>query len=219
MLEDERYEVNFQVSKEKNGSKTIEYSRCINLDIFLANQSFVNLNDLNLIIYNYFKNLETKIDNLKNFQKNVFKRQLNSVLENVKRRNYYIYDDRFCLLTSMRTIFYLIFNEFFKSPILLLLDKNTNKLNELNDFSFFKRIAIMKISKPFSNCSKDFDKFFCLNNCAKSRQNLSSYYYTGNANQLIHLKNQKNESVFKDENSCIEKCPKENCELSFYVPR
>ena len=70
------------------------------------------------------------------------------------------------------------------------------------------------------NCTEDYSKLKCLNQCFKKKHQLSKYIYNGNESFIIHLDYKYNETIEKDENNCLKnECKENDCKVTHFISK
>lgn len=72
---------------------------------------------------------------------------------------------------------------------------------------------------PYSKCRQGFSKYYCLNDCFKSGNRLSKYYYAANETGRIRLDyDNESRSIVEHEINCTRLCRWESCKINYFLP-
>ena len=195
------------------------YLICFNLKNeikILANRTTVNLFQLNDDVYDHFKNLKYRFYN--DGDAEYWNKFNETILSQIKLRNHLIAKDNYCLIKKYqeRTEFRFI-KSFAKKMEFFAFKNHSYDLFKLK--SFLEVVdQLVLIDEENSNCTKDYSKLKCLNDCFKAKHKLSKYIYTAYENETVYLDFEYNETIKKDEHDCLKNdCKREHCKITHFA--
>ena len=207
------------VYKLTNKIGPTNYLICFNLKEVdtLTNITTVDLQKLNKVVNDYFSIRFNKSNKwFKKYNSRMFKKL---VLNPIESKDYFIFDHKFCFSQEDRNIYYIYFLYFFFENFeYYLFKKDTYDLFKLNNyFDEVDQLVIINKQYPHSNCTKNYSKFKCLNDCFKKEKKLLKYFYNGNENGILYLKYEYNQTIKKEEYDCLSECKRDDCKLVHFV--
>ena len=208
-LVEESYDVAYQF---ENRTEEYEYLACFDLKKYfysLTNRTEIDLNQLNLDIYNYFDGLEDlmKTRHLKMFNE--------SILVPIRQRECLVFRGMFCIQAENETKLRRI-NSLFGDSLILFAYKN-------DTFDLIKISMSGKLDQQIvlhnSNCIEGYSRFHCLNRCFKGKNRLSKYFYRMNEmDGIIQLNYDNNNTTLKeDEDECFKECKINGCKFTYFI--
>ena len=209
------------IYKSISQNEPTNYLVCFNLKEIdaLTNKTTVDLHQLDEIVSSYISN---RFNNLKGWLKGSFKMKefKEFVLNPIESKNYLIFKHKFCFIRESNNglkLFYYFFKDF-QTPELYLFKNDTYDLFKLeNDDDKVNQLVVKNKEYPYSNCTKNYSKFKCLNECFKEKHQLSKYFYTANENVTILLNYEYNKTIKDEEYKCLSECKRGDCKLVLFV--
>ena len=132
----------------------------------------------------------------------------------------FIFKHKFCFIRESKkdlSLFYYFFKDF-QTPEFYLFKKDTYDLYKLkNSDEKVNQLVVKNKEYTYSNCTKNYSKFKCLNDCFKEKYQLSKYFYTANENKTILLNYEYNQTIKDEEYKCLNECKKDDCKLVLFV--
>ena len=185
ILKEEKNDV---IYKKIDQKEPIYHLICFNVkEELYFNKTSIDLEQLNIDVYNYFNKLEYRY----NFRKNPFYWNKTKDLEKYKRlilnpikfKNYLLFRGLFCFIYLKENIDYLFIKSFFKQDLIYFYFKKDTfdlKSKSYNRISSIVQLVVI-------NCVENYSKLKCLQKCFKKKNRLSKYIYNGNESGLIYL--------------------------------
>ena len=210
------------VFKSISQSEPTNYLACFNLKAIdtLPNKTTVDLQQLGKIVSSYVSiNFNNSFYKFSEWQKKYYNmtKFKELVLNPIEYKDYLILDDKFCLIQENR-IELQYFGYFLQRPVFYLFKNDTFDLFKLKDFfKIADQLVVKNKEHPYSNCTKNYSKFKCLNDCFKEKHQLSKYFYNANENETILLNYEYNQTIKDEEYKCLSKCKKDDCKLVHFV--
>ena len=210
------------IYKSISQTEPTNYLACFNLKAIdtLTNKTTVDLQQLDKIVSsyvsiyfsNYFNKLDESLKKLYDMKK--FKE---FVLNPIESKDYLILNHKFCFIRENKDgLFY--FKFFLPSTEFYLFKNDTYDLFELKSiYENINQLVVKNKENPYSNCTKNYSKFKCLNDCFKEKHQLSKYFYTANENETILLNYEYNQTIKDEEYKCFSKCKRDDCKLVLFV--
>ena len=207
------------IYKSSNQPEPTNYLVCFNLkkiDI-LANKIIVDLQQLDKIVsyvriyfISHFNKWQKKEYNMTEFKE--------FVLNPIESKDYLIFDHKFCFIRENNNGFrFYTFPR--QTPEFYLFKNDTYDLFKLENYDDkVDQLVVKNKEYPYSNCTKNYSKFKCFNECFKQKHQLSKYFYTANENESILLNYQYNQTIKDEEYKCFGKCKRDDCKLVHFVP-
>ena len=142
------------------------------------------------------------------------------VLNPIKSKDYLILNHKFCFIRENNNNNDLYgFQVFLQRPEFYLFKNDTYDLFKLNNYyDEVDQLVVKNKEYSYSNCTKNYSKFECLNECFKEKYQLLKYFYTANENKTICLNYKYNQTIRDKKNDCLSVCKRENCKLVHFVP-
>lgn len=137
-----------------------------------------------------------------------------AVLEPLKARRYYIVRNRFCLTLQRFYLAKPIIDEMFHNPQYFFFAKDSFNFVQSRPGLDLELVLMSNEENPAFNCSGNFTKFECLNECLKGRR-LARYFYEGRENGVVYLEPGDADELKRHERGCFERCERAFCVLSF----
>ena len=206
------------IYKLSNQNEPTNYLACLNLKEIdtLTNKTTVDLQQLDKILSIYLSNHFNKLDERKKkiFNMKKFKKYVSNPIE---CKDYLILNHKFCFIReSENGLFY--FEVFLQTPEFYLFKNYTYDLFKLMFFyDKVDQLVVKNKEYPYSNCTKNYSKFKCLNKCFKKKHQLSKYFYNGNENKTILLNYEYNQTIKDEEYKCLSECKRGDCKLVHFV--
>ena len=204
------------IYKSINQNEPTNYLVCFNLKEIdtLINKTTVDLQKLDEIVSRYFSN---RFNNLKGLLKKRFNmiefKKL--ILNPIKSKDYLILNQKFCFIRENNKGDFQIF---LRAPEFFLFKNDTYDLFKLESYHRdVDQLVVKNKEYPYSNCTKNYSKFKCLNKCFKEKHQLSKYFYTVNENERILLNYEYNQTIKDEEYKCFSKCKRDDCKLVHFV--
>lgn len=166
LLIDEKYEVSYKLIEpnptyEPNSTERPKSPECLYLaEKYTINVS-INLEQLNMDLYQYFMTLNESVKPQRSTDLNFG----NKLLNEIKSGNYFIYRNRFCfkfISFPMRDRYKWLDQSKIKMPFNHILE-----LSRSYTFEDYNKVKIFKKAYPYSNCIQEYSRFNCLNECFK----------------------------------------------------
>ena len=203
ILLDQSYEVVFRVI---NQNESVQYLSCFNLSEIIINKTRINLNE----IKNEFDyHLRWIQKNKKDINRLISNEKIEKIINETKSRDYLIYQDRICFIFEDQND-YKSFYSINSLPIFpnyfAFYEETFSFLKSESSYPSFDQITIQHKEYPYSECSKDYSNFKCLNDKIKRIQPLSRYYYRSDDNETIELNYQINQTIIDNEFKVIKQC-------------
>ena len=149
------------------------------------------------------------------------------VLEPTKSKNYYIYKNQICLILDYPFI-RKVLGKVFKESRYLMLTKGFYSFVELANSespqdNLFDQVLVLNQDHPKLNCSDNYLKFQCLNDCFREKSRLARYFYNGNESGRVQLDHnlehvydeEPDKSVLEHERNCFKKCENNGCNFIY----
>ena len=217
-LIEESYDVTYRF---ENRTEEYEYLACLDLKKYIypsTNITEIDLNQLNQDVYNYFDKLEDWI------KTRYFKIFNESILVPIEQRECLLFRGMFCFQIEDGTKLRLInmFSSLFRGILKLIAYKNdTFDLVIISMSDKLDQQIVLHRTYPYSNCTKDYSRFHCLNNCFKGKNGLSKYLYRMNETDgIIQLNYDNNNTTLKDnENECFKGCKNDGCKFTYFTEK
>ena len=218
-LIEDRYMVIYESNEDVNKTKTesFDYLVCIPLKEIYPNRFEFDLHQLKNELYEYFNRSKSSINKYR------IKMYENVVLHAIKRNNYLIKSDQFCLSKIKEDDLkkFKKFNYIFKKQRRFVIHWDTYNMVEINNYlGSYDILVVLNREYPYSNCAENYSKFKCLNKCFKEKNRLSKYLYTSNEiGEITKLNYDDNIQILKkNENKCFKDCEREDCKLVYILP-
>ena len=211
------------IYKSISQNEPTNYLACFNLKAIdtLTNKKTVILQQLDKIVSSYVSiDFSNYFNTLEEWEKEIYnmKRFKELVLNPIESKDYLILNHEFCLIRKNNKDLY-YFQDFLPTPKFYLFKNDTYDLYKLKNFlSEVDQLVVKNKEYPYSNCTKNYSKFKCLNECFKKKHQLSKYFYSANENETILLNYEYNQAIRDAEHKCLSKCKKDNCKLVHFVP-
>ena len=211
------------IYKSIKRTEPFNYLVCFNLKEIeaLTNKTTVDLQQLDKIVSSY-----VSIYFSKNFNKfnNQLKKRFNMtkfkelVLNPIESKDYLILNHKFCfILENKDGLNY--FRRFLQTTEFYLFKNDTYDLYKLKSINDKVDLLVVKNKEyPYSNCTKNYSKFKCINECFKEKHQLSKYFYAANENEIILLNYEYNQTIKDEEYKCLSECKRSDCKLVHFVP-
>ena len=205
------------IYKSSNQTEPTNYLVCFNLKEIgtLTNNTTVDLQQLDKIVSSYVSN---RFNKLEKWSKKYFMTKFKEfVLNPIESKDYLILNHKFCFIQENRNyLFY--FLAFLPTPELYLFKYETYDLFKLEDsHDVVDQLVVKNKEYPYSNCTKNYSKFKCLNECYKEKHQLSKYFYTANEKRIIFLDYEYNQTIRDEEYGCLNECKRDDCKLVLFV--
>lgn len=149
------------------------------------------------------------------------------VLQPTRSKNYYVYKNRICLILDYPFI-RKVLGKVFKDSRYLMLTKGFYSFVELANsespaYNLFDQVLVLNQDHPKLNCSDNYLKFQCLNDCFREKSRLARYFYNGNETGKVQLDHnlehvydeEPDKSVLEHERSCFKRCEKNGCNFIY----
>ena len=208
-LVDESHEVAYE---QNNEAEPLQFYVCEWLtELLYPNQTMIALRKMRDKLIKSIGNLKKK-----DLEKHGLGKFKELALNRTRSGGHLIYNSAFCIIayneTELRE-FYKINRIVSKAQVLLFATVGETfdfvQMKSVNDK--IHRLTVLKKPHPYSDCGKSNRRFYCLNDCFKSRFKLSRYFHGGDETGLVRLSN--NQSTKESEINCFRKCKTENCKM------
>ena len=207
-------EKNVIIYKSINQPDPYDHLFCFDLkkDInILSNKTTLSLDQLNRIVYNHFNDLEyskTKSEDLERYNK--------LILYPIRSKDYFILRDLICLIRKKYDKDDFDFIQSILNTTQFVYKKDSYNLFKLSyDHDKVKQLIV--INENNFNCTKNYFKTKCLNQCFKKNR-LSKYIYNGNESGIIKLNYEYDETIRGWEYDCLKnQCKENDCKLNHFV--
>ena len=210
------------IYKSNNQTELTNYLACFSLKEIdtLTKNTTVDLQELGKIVSSYvsiyFSNYFNKSEE---WEKEYFEmaRFKEFILNPIESKDYLILTHKFCFIRENDDGLY-NFEVFLSKPELYLFKNDTYDFFKLED-PYYKvdQLVVKNKEYLYSNCTKNYSKFKCLNECFKEKHQLSKYFYTANENKTILLNYEYNQTIRDEEYYCLSECKREDCKLVYFV--
>ena len=209
------------IYKSISQNEPTSYLACFNLKEIkiLAKKKRADLQQLYKIVHFYvriyFSNRFKKLDEWKKKEYNMTKFK-QFVLNPIESKDYLILNNKFCFIRKNKNFLH-FYKVFLPTPEFYLFKNDTFDLYKLeNPYEIVDQLLVKNKEYPYSNCTKNYSKFKCLNECFKEKHQLSKYFYTANENKTILLNYEYNQTIKDEEYICLSKCKKDDCKLVYF---
>lgn len=211
ILNSEKYGVNYQLNE--NIEKKLHFAECFSPLNFLSNRSRISIVQLN---YDIYAGLKKRLSKLSEDDISEIK-ILNKIIDMIKLKKYFIFRNRVCLIFDDQSQL-----GSFSDGKFYAYNKESFEFFELQDAKYrVENYIILNLPFPYFNCSKEGNKFLCLNNCIKKKQNFSKYYYEAKEKVFVDLVYQYGQTNAAEEKKCLKECKKtsESCVVNYFYPK
>ena len=209
------------IYKSSNQPEPTNYLACLNLKAIdtLTNKTTVDLQQLGKIVISFVSSyLRNRFNKLQEWEKKYLKDFKELVLNPIESKNYLILNHKFCFIQENEDRLY-YFGVLLQTPEIYLFKNDTYDLFKLKDFNDqVDQLVVKNKEYPYSNCTKNYSKFKCLNECFKKKHQLSKYFYSASENETIMLNYEYGQTIRDNEYECLSECKRDNCKLVHFVP-
>ena len=141
------------------------------------------------------------------------------VLNPIESKGYLILNRKFCLIRENNND--LVFFKFFlQKPEFYLFKNDTYDLFKLESYRReVDQLVVKSKEYPYSNCTKNYSKFDCLNKCFKENHQLTKYFYNANENKTILLNYEYNRTIRDEEYKCLSKCKRDYLKIGLFFAK
>lgn len=153
------------------------------------------------------------------------------VLNQLKAKNYYVYQNQLCVILDypfIRKVLGKVFKNL--NSRYLMLTKDFYSFVELANsespaYNLFDQVLVLNQDHPKLNCSDNYLKFQCLNDCFREKSRLARYFYNGNETGRVYLDHnlehvyddEPDKSVLEHEKNCFKRCENNGCNFVYTV--
>ena len=178
----------------------------------LSNETTIDLEQFNKNLYVHVTNLEYQVNSIKeyNWKKSEDLDKFNElILNTTKSKSYLILKGQFCLLLKDGNWTFSFIERFFPDKKYFIFKESTFSLIKLEVISIkFDQLVLINNK----NCSHNYSKLKCLNECFKRKNRLAKYIYNANESGLIYLDYELNQTIKDSELDCLNnECDKDGC--------
>ena len=198
-----------------NETDQLQLLACVDLSRICPNKTEIDLKELRHDLINHFNSSAAY-----RHERRAYRRQIELIFTRTKSGDYLVLNREICLIAKDQKELVDFENVVPRDRKLLTIRSDTFDFVQMKSPSVkIDQLIVLKKGRPYSDCGQSNGRFFCLNECLRSRFRLARYFYYANETGTILLHfNESNRTIQENERSCFRQCRRENCKLVKLMP-